>query len=222
MTPLEAIQRRHSVRAYKDIPLSERTIKALQENIDYCNTEGGLNIQLVTNEPKAFSGKLAHYGKFSGVNNYIAIVGRKSIDLDELGGYFGERLVIQAQMLGLNTCWVGLTYSKVPEAIAIGKDEKLVCLIALGYGATQGVSRKSKTVDQVCRTVSAPPKWFRRGVEAALLAPTAMNQQKFTFILNEGNKVQAKRGWGFFSKVDMGIVKYHFEIGAAPEKFEWV
>ena len=44
-----------------------------------------------------------------------------------------------------------------------------------------------------------------------MLAPTAMNQQKFLFELN-GDKVSAKvSGFGFYTKIDLGIVKYHFE-----------
>ena len=57
------------------------------------------------------------------------------------------------------------------------------------------------------------PDWFQKGVKAALLAPTAMNQQKFQFILN-GSQVSAKAGYGFYTKLDLGIVKYHFELGS--------
>ena len=58
-------------------------------------------------------------------------------------------------------------------------------------------------------------------VACALLAPTAINQQKFKFSLHDGNKVSVKAGLGFYSKVDLGIVKYHFEIGAGVKNFEW-
>lgn len=62
--------------------------------------------------------------------------------------------------------------------------------------------------------------WFKKGVEAALLAPTAMNQQKFVFELI-GDSVRAKSTGGFYSKMDLGIVKYPFEIGAANHTFCW-
>ena len=64
------------------------------------------------------------------------------------------------------------------------------------------------------------PDWFRAGAEAALLAPTAMNQQKFLFVL-DGNKVSAKAGFGFYTKIDLGIAKCHFEIGAGTDNFKW-
>ncbi|MEI3552822.1 MAG: nitroreductase family protein [Acutalibacteraceae bacterium] len=43
-----------------------------------CNQESGLHIQLVTNEPKAFDSFMAHYGKFKGVTNYLALIGKKN------------------------------------------------------------------------------------------------------------------------------------------------
>ena len=70
------------------------------------------------------------------------------------------------------------------------------------------------------KTEGTVPDWFGRGVEAALLAPTAMNQQKFLFTL-DGSKVSSKAGMGFYTKLDLGIVKYHFEIGAGRENFRW-
>lgn len=215
MTILEAITARHSVRAYIDKPIPEGIIKQLNNEIDVCNTEGGLNIQLVTDEPKAFDGFMAHYGKFSGVKNYIALIGKKSDDLEEKLGYYGERVAIKAQMLGLNTCWVAMSFSKgVPrKSCAIGKDEKLVCVLSLGYGKTQGVAHKSKPVADLDKTCDTMPDWFQAGIEAAMLAPTAMNQQKFLFTLSEDSVKVISLG-GFYSKVDLGIVKYHFEIAS--------
>ena len=73
---IEAMKERHSVRQYEDRPLDQSAVAALQEEISACNREGELHIQLVMNEPKAFDGFMAHYGKFSGVRNYIAMIGK--------------------------------------------------------------------------------------------------------------------------------------------------
>lgn len=216
----EAMQARHSVRQYKDQPLSVEVIAALQEEIAACNRESGLHIQLVTNEPRAFDGFMAHYGKFSGVTSYLALIGKKGPDLDEKCGYFGQRLVLKAQQLGLNTCWVAMSYTKIKTAFTVDKGEKLCVVIALGYGATQGVPHKSRPFSEVAKADGQMPDWFKNGVEAALLAPTAMNQQKFLFTLS-GNKVSAKAGRGFYTKLDLGIVKYHFELGAGKDRFAW-
>lgn len=215
----EAMQQRHSVRSYQNKPLSPETKAELSRLIKAYNAESGLHIQLVTDEPKAFDSRMAHYGKFSGVTNYIAMIGKKNSSLQEQCGYYGEKLVLEAQRLGLNTCWVALTYKKIPSAFQVAPGEKLAIVIAIGYGTTQGVAHKSKSPEAVS-TADNPPEWFCKGVEAALLAPTAVNQQKFHFSLN-GNQVTAKPGLGFYSKIDLGIAKYHFELGAGVENFSW-
>ena len=228
MSLKEAIEARHSVRAYNGQPLSEEIVNVLQDRIAELNREGQLHIQLILNEPKAFLGTLAKYGRFRGVNNYIVMAGRKTEDLDERVGYYGEHLVLLAQTLGLNTCWVGLSYSKVPGTYVLDEGEKIACYIAVGYGETQGVAHKIKTVEQVSNATDKTPLWFKRGVEAALLAPTAVNQQKFSFKyvgINDGrHQVLAKRGFSMigYTQMDLGIAKCHFEIGAGKENFEWL
>ena len=227
MTIQEAIEARHSVRAYKDHPLTEEVVNVLNEKIAELNKLGNLHIQLIQNEPKAFQGKLAKYGKFSGVRNYLVMAGKKADDLNERIGYYGEQLVLLAQTLGLNTCWVGLSYSKVPGTYVLEDGEKIACYIALGYGENQGVGHKVKTVEQVSNASDVTPSWFKKGVEAALLAPTAVNQQKFSFELvdrkNGRPQVIAKKGFSMigYTQLDLGIVKCHFEIGAGKENFEW-
>ena len=220
MNLLEAMQARHSVRQYREEALRKEDAALLREEIEACNAESGLHIQLVCGEPKAFSGLLARYGKFSGVTNYIALVGKKGPDLSETCGYFGERIVLRAQQIGLNTCWVAMTYSKVPSAFSAGEGEKLCAVIAVGYGKTQGSGHRVKSVREVTEGEPPFPEWFVSGVEAALLAPTAMNQQKFRFAL-QGNRVSATAGSGFYTKLDLGIVKYHFAMGAGADAFTW-
>lgn len=220
MELMDAMRNRHSVRQYIDRPIDTKILTELRAEIDDCNKEGDLHIQIVTDEPKAFDSLMAHYGKFSGVTNYIALVGKKSNQLDELCGYYGERLVLKAQQLGLNTCWVAMTYKRIPGAFEVAKGEKLTVVISLGYGKTQGVQHKSKSAEAVSNVNSGSPQWFRTGIEAALLAPTAMNQQKFVLNYIDG-KVSAKAGSGFYTRIDLGIVKYHFELGAGKNNFEW-
>lgn len=220
MELMEAIKERHSVRSYTDKKIEGNVEKELKAFIDKCNRESGLNMQLVLNEPKAFDSIMAHYGKFSGVQNYIAIVGTKSGNIEETIGYYGEKVVLKAQQLGLNTCWVALTFKKIKTAFQVEKGEKLHVVIAIGYGATSGVPHKSKKRDDVIQGKGVYPKWFLDGVDAALLAPTGVNQQKFVFS-SEENKVTGRALRGFYTKMDLGIAKYHFELGAGTENFSW-
>ena len=228
MTIQEAIEARHSVRAYKGEPLAADVVEVLEERIKELNEKGHLHMQLIRNETKAFQGKLAKYGKFRGVNDYIVMAGQKSDDLDERIGYYGEQLVLLAQTLGLNTCWVGLSYSKVPGTYVLEAGEVIKAYISIGYGETQGVSHKIKSVEQVSNANDLTPNWFKQGVEAALLAPTAVNQQKFFFEYipaRDGKPVRvlAKRNFSLigFTQMDLGIAKCHFEIGAGKDNFEW-
>ena len=219
----EAITARHSVRKYAPTPIEETKVAALKAAIERINALSGLNIQLVLDEPMAFSTGMWKYGQFSGVRNYFVMAGPKGRDAEEAIGYYGEELVLLAQTLGLNTCWVGLTYKKIPGAFTLRADDAVHCVIALGYGAEQGRQHPMKPAEQFYQADGVPPRWFMKGLEAALLAPTAINQQKFKFFLRPGNKVEAKALFSLagYTRVDLGIVKYHFEAVAGKENFEW-
>lgn len=219
----EAIAARHSVRRYRDKPLTSDQVATLQASIARINAESGLHIQLVLDEPKAFSTGLFKYGAFSGVKNYLVMAGMKGGDVEESVGYFGEELVLLAQTLGLNTCWVGLTYKRIPGTYQLNPGERVHCVISLGYGETPGVQHPMKPRERFFEAEGPLPDWFIAGLDAALLAPTAINQQKFKFILHADGRVEARalRSLAGYTRMDLGIARYHFEIGAAPERVNW-
>ena len=226
MTLKEAILARHSVRKYTDDPIEPEKLDILREAIRKANAAANLNIQLVTDEPKAFGvGKFLsfQYGYFTGVRNYFVMAAPNGAK-EELG-YYGEKLVLLAQTLGLNSCWVGLTYKEVPGAFRLRPGDKLHCVISLGYGQTPGVQHKMKNINSF---VDAPvhlslPGWFMEGINAVALAPSAVNQQKYGFNLLDGNVVEAKTRFSLvgYTQIDLGIAKCHFEIGAGKENFSW-
>ncbi len=217
MTVKEAIKVRTSVRQYKDTPIEEELRVLLDAYTESINRESGLHIQIHYDELCGFDAKLAQYGKFENVNNYIVVAGKERADFDEACGYYGEKLVLYAQTLGLNTCWVGLTYNKKLLKEILPDGEKLCIVIALGYGVEPGVQHKSKTLDKLMATKGIMPEWFREGAEAAMLAPTALNQQKFKMGIKNGEPVIKVSSPGFYTKVDLGIVKYHFEIASGRQ-----
>ena len=228
MDLLQAIKERHSVRKYIDRPIEAEKVAAIRQFIDECNRESGLHLQLVTDEPLAFSTGLFSYGKFTGVKNYIALVAPKQGDYREAIGYQGEKIVLFMQTLGLNTCWVGLTFKNIKDAYVLNPGEELKFVIACGYGEDGGVQHpKKKPITHYYsdkRGTGEPlPDWFMHGMEAALLAPTAVNQQKFLFTLLPNSRVKAKAKFDFigYSHYDLGIVKYHFEVAAGKENFTW-
>ena len=211
----EAIRARHSVRKYLDMPITGEMKEKLETLIRECNEESGLYIQLVLNDAECFRTLLAHYGWFENVNNYVAIVGSKELpDLEEKGGYYGQKIVLAAQQEGLNTCWVAGTYKKGKCRAEKAADEKIICVIAIGYGENQGTKHKSKPLAKLCSVKEEDmPGWFRNGVKGAMMAPTAMNQQKFTISLEDGEAV-ITAGRGPLTKIDLGIVKYNFEAAS--------
>ena len=216
MDVFEAIQERHSVRRYTDKPIESEKKAELNRILSEINSESGLHFLLVTDEPEAFSGAMAHYGHFSGVSNYFVLAGPARKDREI--GYYGEKLVLEAQMLGLNTCWVALTCKRRKAAKELKKGEKLYVVITVGYGVNGGKPHPSKPLTELSDVTDSSPDWYKKAIEAVSLAPTAVNQQKFTFSLN-GEKVSAKAGSGFYTVMDLGIAQYHFDAVTGKKNF---
>ena len=178
MYSLEFIKSRHSVRRYLDKAIPKEFVDILQEEIRQCNLEGNINLQLVLNDDNAFSGMRANYGSIKGVKNYIVLVGKRCKNLDEKLGYYGERIVLKAHELGLNTCWIGLSmlYKKTKGAYEVNKGETKRLIIAIGYGENQGHPRSSKIFDDVTNiAVKEIPNWFKNGVEYTIRQTTEKN-----------------------------------------------
>lgn len=217
---MDVIRARHSVRAYNGKPIEGEAEEKIRQMIDEANAESGLNIQLCLGDSEALGGLIPRYGSFKNADNYIALVGKKSGDFQEKCGYYGERLVLELMKMGIGSCWIAGTYSRSKTKVTMESGEKLACIISIGYADHMGVPRKTKPLEALCDVSGEMPPWFRRGLEAAQLAPTAINQQNFKFSL-EGGKVFAKAGIGPYTKIDLGIVKYHFECGASGGDWTW-
>lgn len=222
-TLIDAMHARHAVRDYLDRPIDPGVAAALRDTIDACNRRSGLAMQLVTDEPKAFGALAGRLGGFTNATNYLALIGPQSDHLGFDCGYWGQHVVLRAQQLGLNSRWVAATYSKVPGAYRLDAGDKLMLVVALGYGATAGKPHRSKPRSKVMAVADGltAPQWFLDGVDAALLAPTAMNQQAFTFTLTNDHTVRRTPGFGVATDIDLGIASYQFELGAGDARFSW-
>ncbi|MCP1103321.1 nitroreductase family protein [Aequitasia blattaphilus] len=221
MTMKEAMKERHTVRKYKNKDIPADIVSCLKERIADNNKVHGLNLALVTHNSEGLSG-IAKMILARGVNNYFILAGTETLDLDEKLGYCGTDLILYAQTMGLNTWWVGGMFNKKGAQKNLAMDHvKINGIIAVGYGETQGVPHKSKVATEISEYKgSVVPQWFKNGVEALLLAPTALNKQAFK-VIGEGKQVQITYGNGHLSGVDLGIGKYHFALGAGEENFEW-
>lgn len=228
MNQLEAILQRHSVRAYTDKPVPVPAARRLEELAARCNREGDLHIQLMLGEPRAFSTWRARYGGFRNVANYFAVVGRDDTPLFDLRcGYQGERLVLAAQQEGLNTCWVAISFSRRRCPVQLGRGEKIAFAITLGYGVDQGTPHVSRPIETLCAlpqglSLAQAPEWFRAGMQAASLAPTAVNAQNFLVRLHDDLRhVSVRPTSGAYAETGTGIARCHFEAGAGRGNFDW-
>ena len=221
MTLLEALKERHSVRQFSTYDLKNEDIARIDALVTEVNRESGLAIRFIRHDEKAFTNFLAKYGKFTNVRNYLALVGEKDReDLDEVCGYYGEKIVLTLQTMGLRTCFVGGTYRKDPAALKLAKEEKVVVLIAFGYGLNDGKPHVYRKPSEVSNLSDDSSDWFRKGLGGAMMAPTALNQQKY-FLREVEDGVEAKAGWGPFTKVDLGIVKFNFEVASGKDHSIW-
>lgn len=223
------MQNRRDVRAYTDEPISADVAARLQEEIDAVNDITGLHVQLIQNDPKGISGFMAAYEKFQNVKNYLVMVGPNSTRLDEQCGYFGEHLVLQAQHLGLNTCWSGLGFNRKKGSFEKRDGERAAIAIAVGHGRTQGASKELKSASDISNLDANSPEWFRKGIEAVRLAPTVMDEQGVRIDLMPDTAPDGRRyvrciaaQKGHFNYIDYGIAKYHFETIAGTQNFAWM
>ncbi len=211
---LRLMRERHSVRTYLNKPIEDEKAQLIRAKVAELNAESGLHAQFMTDASGVYGGIMLKMMGWKNVPGYFALVGKNEPGLDERCGYFGEQLVLFCQGLGLNTCWAGMAKaSKVKADLEPG--ERMCITIAVGYGATQGKPHKSKAfpdvVDVRSEYIDGLPDWFKKGVEYALLAPTAMNQQKFKLGIGRNDEPEISiSANGPFVRVDLGIAAYHF------------
>ena len=129
-----AMRQRHTVRKFTSEPLSPELISQLNDRVRANNERLGLAISLKVGDESALPGALKLFFA-KGVRNYFVLAGSDRPGLDEDLGYASADLMLFAQALGLNTWWIGGTFSRknVEQAVP-GK--KVIGIVAVGFGAT--------------------------------------------------------------------------------------
>ena len=212
---LDAVNVRITTRMYEDEKIDSDLSRQLRQNIDAVNLISGLHMQLIENCPQVFARANAE-GHFRNAQNFIALIGPAGSDeAREASGYYGERVVLSAVLMGLQTGWVAGSWDKAEaeRCCDISDNEELYLGIVIGYQEgysalmeesyeqrceTQRTHRPSKSADELftvkaaAGTVSAgtaavPPQWFMDGVAAAAKAPSAMNRQPAMFSYDPGS-----------------------------------
>ncbi len=240
MGAIDTIRARHSVREYLDKPFAGVQLAGLRRAVVEAEQKSGLDIQLVTDNPEVFQ-VVARFGLVRGATASIVFCAEGK-DTDEAIGYWGQRIVLTAQELGLNTCWCALCSRKKSKAVLRG-EKKVRIVIAVGLGKTQGHDRKTKPLSELCTMeggsmasgagagegagvgegVDTLPAWFATAMEAAQLAPTAMNSQSFHITLRADGKTVSARATkeGAWGSIDLGIVRRNFEEAANETGADW-
>ena len=186
MTIKEAMKERHMVRKYVDKKIPEDLVSKLNERIEENNKKYDLSIKLMLDNDKAVN-SIIKLLLAKGVKNYIILAGNDTDDLAEKLGYSSADIMLYAQTLGLNTWYVGGTFNRGVSKYVPNK--KVIGIVAIGYGINNGVAHKSKTLEEVSSYDGTMPEWFKNGILASLLAPTALNKQDYR-IVGKGNKVK--------------------------------
>jgi len=213
------------VREYDGKPLSWAEFDALGAVVEECARECGLDIQLVGDNPEVFN-VIARFGLIRGCRTHVAFVvddGKaRGVAADEAIGYWGQKIVLAAQDMGLNTCWCVLCSRRKSRAV-VAPGKKIRLIIAVGHGKTQGFTRKTKSVEALSSVECAKaPAWFAAAMEAAQLAPTAMNNQNFKItLLSDGKTVRIDAPQSGLNVIDEGIVRCNFEIAANEAGADW-
>lgn len=232
----QAINTRRSRRVYdKSKNISEDVNNRLHEVCSGFRPYSGVRVEYIAGPPDdIFANALGFYGNIKGAQSFFAFIGDMSDpNMQEKIGYTGEAAVLEATSQGLGTCWVALTYNAkaVRSLVKLGQNEKMICVSPVGhtsetrsFGETVysgfGANHQRKPLQSMVSGLpeSDWPDWARAAVEAARLAPSAMNRQPWGFHVEEaGITVSVKdRGPEFnvARRLDCGIAMLHIELGA--------
>ncbi len=176
-------------------------------------------------------GAVGTYGKIKGAPAFIAFVGSTdSANVQEKTGYTGEGIILEATALRLDTCWVGGFFR--PEAaadvIGIKRPERVLAVCPIGYARNDwsleekimtgfGRSHRRKPLEEIVTglpEVQWPP-WVKPAVEAARLAPSAVNRQPWRFHIGDQSITVSvdnlKDSYKISKRLDCGIAMLHIE-----------
>ncbi len=231
----EAIVMRRSRRLFNSqaIP-SDLLIKIYAICENFRPFEEARSVFINKSTEQVFKGAIGHYGKIKGATAVIAFIGDNSdFHIQEKVGYTGEGIILEATSLRLGTCWVGGFFR--PEVAAllakIKKNEKVFAVTPIGFASEKisleekimtgfGKTHKRKPLNELVKGLEEKqwPEWIKRALEAARLAPSAVNRQPWRFYVdNESITISVdnlKDTYNIPKRLDCGIAMLHIEIAS--------
>lgn len=230
-----AISIRRSRRVFGPRRINPADLKRLEEHCHEYRPYPEVRSVLVTTNPDLiFKGAVGTYGKIKGATALAAFVGAMdSPQVNEKLGYLGESLILEATSMGLDTCWVGGFFRPevAAELVQARPGEQVLAVTPLGY-ARESISLEEKIMTGFGRThrrkpmaelvsgleQASWPAWVKKALEAARMAPSAVNRQPWRFKVAEDNITVAvdsiKDTYGIAKRLDCGIAMLHLELGA--------
>jgi len=232
-----AIPVRRSRRRYKPIPLEPAQLAQLQTVCREFRPYPQARAEMITKPPdEVLRGIVASYGKIKGAQALIAFIGDTDERyVNEKIGYTGEGIVLEATAMGLGTCWVGgsLFFRRglAESIVGAGKNERVFAVTPVGYAVRElslgervqtafGMFHRRKPLAEMVLGLGEKqwPDWIKSALEAARLAPSAVNRQPWRFYV-ERNSItisvdSSLLEWGISKRLDCGIAMLHIEVAA--------
>ncbi len=148
-------------------------------------------------------------------------------------GYTGEGVILEATALGLGTCWVAGFFRPdlVAALIDTAENERVLAVTPIGY-ARKNESLEEKVLTGFGRNHQRKPlaslisglsekqwaEWLKMSLEAARLAPSAINRQPWGFRVEPDSITVFVRTTGpdfnVSKRLDCGIAMLHIEAAA--------
>ena len=240
-----AIEKRRSRRQF-DInrPIEPDKLSALDTVCREFIPFHGARTCLVTDSAKdVFRGIVGSYGKIKDALAFITFIGNMdSPSVQEEVGYTGEGVILEATALGLNTCWVAGFFKpeNVASLVEIKSNERVLAITPVGYARRlesleeklmTGFGRHHRRLP-IPRLMGRPgpdnlPEWIKESIQAARIAPSAINRQPWGFdVADDTIAVYVRTGGPEFNvskRLDCGIAMLHVEVAAMSFRIrgEW-
>jgi len=239
-----AIATRRSHRRYEERQVAPDLLDRLNDFCRQWRPFPSARAVLVTEAPEAvFRGALGTLGKVKNAPLFVAFIGQMDDPaVQEKVGYTGEGVVLEAEALGLGTCWVGGFFrpNVAAELTGVTPGERVLCVTPVGYALQSlsledrvmsgfGSHHKRRPLESLVSGLAAAewPAWVRPVLEAARMAPSAGNRQPWAFYVEPDGIIISTHSPGpelaVSRRLDCGIAMLHLEIGARQQglKGKW-
>lgn len=197
-----------------------------------------VRVVLIPQPPREiFRSALGPYGKIKGARFVIAFIGDTlNPYVQEQVGYTGEGAILEMTALELDTCWVGGFFRPkiVSSLTEIREHERVFAITPIGHAVERlsveehlmtgfGLTHRRRPLKDLVTGLkeSAWPSWVKVALEAARLAPSAVNRQPWRFhVENNSITVSVNRfglEFGLSKRLCCGIAMLHIEVAALAE-----